>query len=72
MRRSTAMQLLDPTLARALQLSDDGVHHDDIAGQLALDPTAIRPVLEVARAKLAALEALEEPAPDDLPPEETR
>jgi DNA-directed RNA polymerase specialized sigma24 family protein len=59
------MDLLDPTLAKALQLTDAGVHDEDIAARLDLDPAAIRPVLQVARAKLAALEALEEPAPDD-------
>jgi hypothetical protein len=62
------MRLLDPTHARVLQLADEGVHNDGIAAQLSLDPAAVRPVLQVARAKLAALEALDDPTDDNRQP----
>lgn len=57
MRRSRALELLDPTHARALRLAEAGVGIEDIAAQLTLDPSAVGPVLVIARAKLAALEA---------------
>jgi DNA-directed RNA polymerase specialized sigma24 family protein len=60
MERSAAMRQLGPTHAQALLLADEGLRPDEIAARLALDPTAIRPVLQVARAKLAALEALDD------------
>jgi hypothetical protein len=68
------MHLLDPTHARVLQLTDEGVDNDDIAAELTLDPAAVGPVLHIARAKLAALEALEdlEMSPTDHHPGDQR
>ena len=60
MQRSAALLLLDGTHARIVELADQGLEHDEIAARLALDPTAVAPVLHVARAKLAALEALDD------------
>lgn len=62
MRRSTAFRLLDRTHARVLQLADGGMQNAEIAARLAVDPTAVGPLLQVARAKLAALEELDDPA----------
>ena len=59
MRRSTALRLLPPAHARILALAEQGFDTDELAGHLGLDSTAVGPLLEVARAKLAALEALE-------------
>lgn len=61
-RRSTALRLLAPAHAEILVLADQGVDAAGIAARLSLDISAVGPALEVARAKLAALEAKEEPA----------
>lgn len=60
MRRSDALRLLAPAHARILSLADRDLDDVEIARRLALDPTAVAPALQVARAKLAALEALDE------------
>lgn len=57
MQRSKALGLLAPVHAELIELADAGMERDDIAEQLSLEPSAIGPALEVARAKLAALEA---------------
>lgn len=65
------MRLLPPAHARILALAEQGFDTDELAGHLGLDSTAVGPLLEVARAKLAALEALDEP-PDDVAPSPAR
>jgi DNA-directed RNA polymerase specialized sigma24 family protein len=60
-QRSTALGLLSETHAQALELAEQGLDAEEVADQLHLDPSAVEPLLRVARAKLAALEALEEP-----------
>jgi DNA-directed RNA polymerase specialized sigma24 family protein len=60
-QRSAALRLLAPTHADILILADQGVDAAGIAARLSLDVSAVGPALEVARAKLAALEAREEP-----------
>jgi DNA-directed RNA polymerase specialized sigma24 family protein len=44
-----------------LILSDQGLDATELARRLGLDESAIDPLLRVARSKLAALEALDEP-----------
>jgi DNA-directed RNA polymerase specialized sigma24 family protein len=61
MRRSTALGLLPAAHARALDLVEQGLDTEELADRLHLDPSAVDPLLRVARAKLAALEALDEP-----------
>ena len=63
MRRSTALGLLSSAHARALDLSEQGLDSEELADRLHLDPSAVGPLLRVAREKLAALEALDEPPP---------
>ena len=63
MRRSTALTLLPAAHASALDLAEQGLETEELADRLHLDPSAVGPLLRVARAKLAALEALPEPAP---------
>jgi DNA-directed RNA polymerase specialized sigma24 family protein len=63
MRRSTALGLLPSAHARALDLAERGLDTEELADRLDLDPSAVGPLLRVARAKLAALEALDEPDP---------
>jgi hypothetical protein len=58
------MRLMDPLHSLALQLADEGQPGDAIAAQLAIDPTAVGPVLQIARAKLRALEAMDDPDPE--------
>ena len=65
MRRSTALGLLPPAHSRILALADTGLDAGELAERLSLDPSAIGPLLRVARAKLAALEALDEPIDGD-------
>jgi DNA-directed RNA polymerase specialized sigma24 family protein len=60
-RRSTALGLLSETHARALELVEQGLDTEEVANRLQLDPSAVGPLLRVASAKLAALEALDEP-----------
>ena len=61
MHRSTALRLLSGVHAELLVLEDAGLGTEDIAARLSLEPAAVGPALEVARAKLAALEARDEP-----------
>ena len=60
MRRSAALGLLAPAHGRALELSAAGLDPAAIAAELAVDPTAVGPLLRVAEAKLAALEAMDD------------
>jgi DNA-directed RNA polymerase specialized sigma24 family protein len=60
-RRSTALGLLSETHARALELTEQGLDTAEVADRLELDPSAVGPLLRVAKAKLVALEALDEP-----------
>jgi hypothetical protein len=52
-------------LAVALRLHEEGAEDALIASALAIEPEGVRPLLEVARAKLERIEATE-------PPEEGR
>jgi DNA-directed RNA polymerase specialized sigma24 family protein len=65
MERATARRLLPDPYAQALALHARGVAPTEIADRLGVDITSVKPLLGVARAKLAALEALEEPARPD-------
>lgn len=65
MRRSTAMRLLPVVHARILDLADQELDPIDLAGRLGIDPSAVGPLLRIARSKLAALLLLDEP-PDEL------
>jgi hypothetical protein len=67
MRRSEAMALLAATHARIVELADGGVDAWELAMRLDMDPCAVGPLLRVARSKLAALEAMDEPGGTDLP-----
>jgi DNA-directed RNA polymerase specialized sigma24 family protein len=64
--RSAALRLLSRQHAEIIRLSDEEFDIADIARRLSLEPSAVAPMLEIARAKLAALEARAEvePAPD--------
>ena len=66
------MRLLSSAHAELLTLADQGLDAAEIAARLALDVTAVGPALAVARAKLASLEAREQPirARDTGGPEE--
>ncbi|MQA02537.1 MAG: hypothetical protein GEV07_07375 [Streptosporangiales bacterium] len=59
--RAAAMQRLPVAHALALQLLDDEATNEQIAERLGIEPEAVRPLLAVAEAKLAAL--LEEQSP---------
>ena len=61
MQRSAALRLLSPAHAEIVTLADQGLDAAGIAARLSLDVSAVGPAREVARAKLAALEAREEP-----------
>jgi hypothetical protein len=63
-RRSSALRLLAPVHARAIVLNEAGVESAELARRLDLDPSAVGPLLRIARTKLATLEGLEEPATD--------
>lgn len=62
MRYSSALRLLGETHAAVLLLVDGGLSNDEIAARLDLEPTAVGPLVHVARAKLAALLAVEDAA----------
>jgi DNA-directed RNA polymerase specialized sigma24 family protein len=51
-----AFNRLPETHAAALRLRARGFDHDAIATALALEPSAVPPLLRIAEAKLAALE----------------
>jgi DNA-directed RNA polymerase specialized sigma24 family protein len=65
MRRSTAMGLLPVAHARVLDLAEQALDPLEMADRLGVVPSAVGPLLRVARSKLAALLALDEP-PDGL------
>jgi DNA-directed RNA polymerase specialized sigma24 family protein len=66
MRRSTALRLLPSAHARILELADAGFESAQLAPLLGVDPSAVGPLLRIARSKLAALEALDEPPATDV------
>jgi DNA-directed RNA polymerase specialized sigma24 family protein len=65
-RRTTALSLLAPAHVKILSLSDQGLDAAELAERLGLEERAIDPLLRVARSKLAALEALDEPVPEEV------
>jgi hypothetical protein len=67
MRRSDAMALLAAAHARIVELADAGVDPSELAVQLDMEPSAVGPLLRVARSKLAALEAMDEPEGSEVP-----
>ena len=54
--------MLAPTHARIICLADEGLDTHQLADRLSVDPSAVGPLLRVARQKLVALEALDEPS----------
>jgi DNA-directed RNA polymerase specialized sigma24 family protein len=50
-----ALAQLPPVYAEVLRLREHGEHADAISAQLGIEPEAIEPLVQVARAKLAAL-----------------
>jgi hypothetical protein len=60
MRRSRALSLLAPTHARIVRLADEGLDTGQLADRLGLEPSAVGPLLCVARQKLAALKAIDD------------
>jgi len=60
MERANALRLLPRVHARALALDDAGLEPDELATTLGLEPSAVGPLLRIARSKLAALEAIDE------------
>jgi hypothetical protein len=67
MRRCDAMALLATAHARIVELSDAGVDPSELAVQLDMEPSAVGPLLRVARSKLAALEAMDESDGSEVP-----
>ena len=61
MERTSALRLLPDAHARALALEAEGLDTRQIAKRLDIDATSVGTTLRVARAKLAALELLDEP-----------
>lgn len=61
MQRSAALRLLSPAHRDIVILSEQGLDAADIAERLSFEVSAVGSALQVARAKLAALEAREEP-----------
>jgi hypothetical protein len=62
MTRSEARALLPAVYALALEFQARGLGPGEISARLEVEVAAVGPLLEVARAKLAALEAREVPA----------
>ena len=60
MKRANALRLLPDVHARALKLEDAGLAPGELATMLGLEPSAVGPLLRIARSKLAALEAIDE------------
>jgi DNA-directed RNA polymerase specialized sigma24 family protein len=52
--------MLAPMHARVIALADEGLDTRQLADRLRLDPSAVEPLLRVAREKLARIEALDE------------
>jgi DNA-directed RNA polymerase specialized sigma24 family protein len=61
MEGTSALRLLPQAHARALALEARGLDARQIAARLDLDVSSVAPLLRVAKAKLAALELLDEP-----------
>lgn len=57
MDRSEALRLLPPAHARALELAAQGAAKEELAARLDIETCAVGPLLRIAHAKLAALEA---------------
>lgn len=55
------MRLLPIEHARVLDLAEHELDPVELADRLGIDPSAVGPLLRVARSKLAALLALDEP-----------
>lgn len=68
MERTSSLRLLPDAHARALTLEAQGLNVSELAARLAIDPASVGPLLRVARAKLAALESLDE-RPNSTHPE---
>lgn len=62
-----ALALLPPAYAQAIRLKDRGSDEQQIAAELAVEPAAAGPLLQLASAKLARLLATSEPG--DTPPD---
>lgn len=58
MERGVAIDRLPPVYAEALRLEADGLAEGEIARRLSIDPDAVDSFFELARSKLAQLEAL--------------
>jgi DNA-directed RNA polymerase specialized sigma24 family protein len=63
MEHTSALRLLPDAHARVLTLEAQGLDAVQIAARLDVDVASIGPLLRVARAKLAALELLDDPTP---------
>jgi len=57
---ASAIRLLPAAYAAAVVLADEGIDAERIARILGIDTRSVRPMLVVARAKLAALEAVDD------------
>lgn len=53
--RDTALDLLAPAYATAIRLDDSGLDAREIASALGTEVEAVAPLLQIGRAKLAAL-----------------
>jgi len=60
MERTSALRLLPEVHARALALEAQGLDASRLAARLDVEVSSVGPLLRVARAKLAALELLDE------------
>ena len=58
------MALLPGVHARILDLAGQGLDSEALADQLGVEPSGVEPLLRIARSKLAALEAMDEPDDD--------
>ena len=61
MERISALRLLPEVHARALALEAQGLDARQVAAGLCVEVSSVGPLLRVARAKLCALELLDEP-----------
>jgi hypothetical protein len=61
MEPTSALRLLPEVHARALALEAQGLDTRQLAARLGVEVSSVGPLLRVARAKLAALELLDEP-----------
>ena len=72
MERTSALRLLPEAHARALALDAQGLDARQLAARLDIDESSVGPLLRVARAKLAALESLDDPRPARAPDQPIR